>query len=314
MKSFIAVDGGGTKTEVLLVDTLGNVCFRTIVECTNPNDVTMDRAVFTLKNALFNALNEASNKNLEVVGIYLLIAGIEFGDSKAVLKERLSKELNFEHIVVDGDLASVKEAGLGKDKDGVVVIAGTGSNMAIKENNKFTNIGGWGYLADTHLCGFTLGREALIASSKAINGVGEKTILVNLLEDHFKSTLWYAMAEIYQGGVKRVASLAPIVIDAYKKNDKVAKELINTRIECLARDIKNNTTGIKGPVKVCLFGGIFENNKFICDELSTCLGENYKITIVKKKTIQGAVYFAIKDIEKRISDEFEKNFDSSYKI
>ena len=312
MKGFIAVDGGGTKTEVLLVDVSGTIHNRAIVDCTNPNDVTMDKSFLTLKNELVKMMKVAKKKKLELAGIYLLIAGIEFGDSKQILKDRLTKALKFSNIEIDGDLASVKEAGLYKDNDGVVIISGTGFNMAIKSEGKFFGVGGWGHLADNYLCGFTLGKEALNASSRAINGVGNQTILVDLLEKKLGKSLWFSMAEIYEGGVKKVASFAPLVIEAYNQKDPVSVRIVDDRINSLINDIKVSTKDVKKPLKVCLFGGIFEHNAFIRERLSNGLGKEYKIEIIDKKPIYGVVYFAMKHLGE-LNDEFTIKFDKSYK-
>ena len=114
------------------------------------------------------------------MAIFLGIAGIEFGDSINVLKDKLIESLNFSSLYVDGDLASVVELGLGDLNSGVVVISGTGFNMAIKDNDEIINIGGWGYLSDDYLSGYDLGKDALKHSSRAINKVGKDTMLVEL--------------------------------------------------------------------------------------------------------------------------------------
>ena len=312
MKAFIAVDGGGSKTELVLVDILGNVLMREIVNCTNPNDVGMDSAFLTLKHGLEKMLEFVENKEIDILKIFLLIAGIEFGDSKELLKQRLVESLNFENIYIDGDLASVKESGL-KDKDnGVVIISGTGFNMAIKRNNEFRNIGGWGYLADDYLSGFDLGKDALIRASNAINGVGKETILVDMLEKHFSNTLWFSMKEIYDSGIKGVASLSKIVIEAYKLNDVVAKEIVDSRVNKLAKIIKMNTKKIVGNIDVVLFGGIFENNPLIVEKLSKKLSKKYILKVSNEKTIYGAISLGYRDL-KLNNKEFYLNFDNSYK-
>lgn len=313
MKGFIAVDGGGSKTELVLVDILGNIFARKIVNCSNPNDVGMDNSFSTLFESINELMKISEKNNLELEHILLAIAGIEFGDSRKVLKDRLVFSLGFENIVVEGDLASVKELALGNKDSGVVIISGTGFNMAIKNNNEFNHVGGWGYLPDDYICGFDLGKDALIAASRAINKVGEDTILVSLLEDYYGNSLWYSMANIYKDGIKGVASLSKIVVEAYKKGDKVANEIIGNRISKLAKIIIEKAKGIKGVVEVYLFGGIFENNEFIVDLLNKSLNDNFILKSTSKKTIYGTVSLGIKNIISNVDTEFYNNFDRSYK-
>jgi len=313
MKGFIAVDGGGSKTEIVLCDEFGNVLKHEIVNCSNPNDVSMEVSVLTLSKAIKPLFKVAKKNKLIIDNISLLIAGIEFGNSKAILKEELVKKLKFNNLYVDGDLASVKECGLSSKENGIVIISGTGFNMSIKHNHTFIPIGGWGYMADDYLSGFDLGKDALIACSRAINKVNEDTILVEMLENHFNSSLWYAMKQIYESGIKGVASLSRFVMEAYNKKDKVAREIVDNRITKLVNVIKE-----KNPIKnektdVVLFGGIFENNNVIVNKLSKLLGENYHISVSKKKTIYGAVSIARKMINEEIHKGFYNNFDKSYK-
>lgn len=313
MKGFIAIDGGGSKTELVLFNELGNIFAHKIVSCTNPNDIGMDNAFNVLFDGICLLMNVAKEENLDVEGILLAIAGIEFGDSKEVLKNKLIESLNFNNIKIDGDLASVKELGLSNDENGIVIISGTGFNMAIKKNNEFTNIGGWGYLADDYLSGFDLGKDALIYSSRAINKVGKDTILVDLLEEHFSNTLWYSMAEIYNKGIKGVASLSKLVVEAYKRNDEVAINIIDKRINSLANVILNNTNDVDSKIKVCLFGGIFENNPFIVEKLQSILKDNYTLQVTRSKTVYGSVALALRLFTGNVSDAFRVTFDNEYK-
>ena len=309
MEAFIAIDGGGSKTELVLVDILGNILSRKVVNCSNPNDVGMDDAFSTLNSAIKEMLAETS---IEVKKIFLLIAGIEFGDSKKILKERLANSIGIKDIHIDGDLASVKECGLGNRSDGIVIISGTGFNMAIKKDNEFTNVGGWGYLCDDYLSGFDLGKDALVYSSRAINGVGEKTILVDMLEKHFSNSLWYSMKEIYDNGIKGVASLSKLVVEAYKLGDSVAKNIIHTRVERLVNTIKSSNGISEEILPVVLFGGVFENNSFIVEMLKQKLGSNYHVSVSNSKTIYGAVSIGYKSYN--LDDKnFYSNFDNSYK-
>ena len=256
-----------------------------------------------------DALKMAGSVFLFVLALSIII--LNFGKVRATSDTILSYR-DRETIYIDGDLASVKESGLKDVSDGVVVISGTGFNMAIKKNNKFTNIGGWGYLADDYLSGFDLGKDALIKCSMAINGVGNDTILVDLLEDYFGDNLWFSMKEIYDGGIKKVASLSKFVMEAYKQNDKIAKEIVDKRIIKLSKIIKRNTRDLKGRIKVVLFGGIFENNPEIVSLLSKKLKNKYLLSISKEKTIYGAVSLAAREL-KINNDQFYINFNNSYK-
>lgn len=312
MKGIISVDGGGTKSEILVVSSDGIVLYRAIVPSSNPNDIGMDIAFNNLDKGLKDALSFSASNNIEVVSIFLGIAGIEFGNSMSVLKEKLIASLSYENIHVDGDLASVVELGLGELDYGLVIISGTGFNMALKDKTTITNIGGWGYMPDDYLSGFDLGKDALIYASRAINKVGEDTVLVELFEKELGHTLWYSMADIYKGGVTRVASFSKLVMQGYRRSDKVCTEIVNKRVDYLTSVIEKIMTNLKEK-NIVLFGGVFEHNKEIVDRISNNLGNDYKISITTKKTVYGAVKVAFKYSSLELKEDFENNFISSYK-
>jgi N-acetylglucosamine kinase-like BadF-type ATPase len=312
MKGIISVDGGGTKSEILIVLSDGKVIYKDIVASSNPNDIGMENAFNNLNLGLKRALSFSVINNTEIMAIFLGIAGIEFGDSINVLKDKLIKSLDFPSLYVNGDLASVVELGLGNLNSGVVVISGTGFNMAIKDNEKLINIGGWGYLADDYLSGYDLGKDALKYASFAINKVGKDTILVDLFNKELGNTLWYSMADIYKGGITKVASFSKLVMEGYRKNDEVCLQIVNSRVDHLSNVIKNNTISMKEK-NVVLFGGVFENNKEIVDRLKANLSNEYKITITNKKTVYGATLVALKKANISVTKEIEDNFIKSYK-
>lgn len=310
MKGFIAVDGGGSKTELVLFNELGNIFSHEMISCTNPNDIGIEISIKRLEISIKKMMKVAKKYRLNLSNIFLGIAGVEFGNIAKVIKEALQQKLKFESIVVEGDLASVKELSLSELNNGAVIISGTGFNMSFKINGEFNNVGGWGYMPDNYLSGLDLGKDALIACSKAIDGIGQETCLVSLLETHFGNKLWYAMDEIYKSGIKGVASLSRYVVEGYLSGDKVSKSIIDTRIKNLVNTIKKKSNEIGMNIYLC--GGIFENNSFIVEKMQKLLGEDYKLILTTKKTIYGAVSLSRKKYT-GINEDFYKIFDREYK-
>ena len=106
MKGIISIDGGGTKSEILIVTVDGIVRYKALVGASNPNDIGMENAFNNLNSGLKRALSFSVINNTEIMAIFLGIAGIEFGDSINVLKDKLIESLNFSSLYVDGDLAT----------------------------------------------------------------------------------------------------------------------------------------------------------------------------------------------------------------
>lgn len=308
MGYIIAIDGGGSKSETLIIDTLGNVKLHSLTCSSNPNDIGFNKAFNNIYEHIVRIMKRSKINISELELIVLTIAGIEFGDYKEKLKNMLVSKLNFTNIVVEGDLLACKELAF-KDKDeGIVIISGTGFNMSVKRNNTFFNVGGWGYLVDDYLSGFDLGKDALIYASKDINKVGENTLITSLLEKELKGDLWYSMEEIYNLGISRVASFSKIVINAYLNDDSVAKKIINTRINKLSKLIKEVSN--KEKMEVMIMGGLFKNNECLLTLLKSKL-KGYKINVCNDKPIFGSVLVAKKYLN--LDDVFYNDFVKGFK-
>ena len=311
MKGIIAIDGGGSKTELVLVSAGGGVCYRDISSCSNPNDIGIGKSVAVLTNIIKKAIDKSYELKINIECIMLAIAGVEFGNIADCLKNQIQANLGVDNLVIKGDLASVIELHLADKDNGVVIISGTGFNMAFKEDNKIFTVGGWGHIPDNYLSGFDLGKDALIAAARAIDGVGENTVLVERLKEYYNHNLWYSMDEIYKSGIKGVASLSKVVINGYKDNDLVCKRIVNERVMNLAQVIKVKTNSQSRDIFLC--GGIFENNAIVVNKLSEYLGDDYRLYITTDKTICGATRLAIKHVNITINEEFLRTFDASYK-
>ena len=311
MKGFIAIDGGGSKTELVLCDLTGHIYVHMFTDSTNPNDIGLKECLATLKSAIKRLLDRAKKYNLIVESVLLAIAGVEFGDTIDNIKNHLLQTLNISNINIVGDLASVVEMNLSSLDTGVVLISGTGFNMAFKENKKISTIGGWGYLVDNYLSGFDLGKDALVAASKSIDGIGKKTCLVKMLEKYFSNSLWYSMDEIYKSGIKGVAKLSKLLIEAYLKDDEVAKEIIETRVNNLASVIKKKSKN--KPCDIYLCGGLIENNSCLVKLLNETLDYKYNLIVSNKRVIYGASLLAVKSMKATLEKSFQDNFNTSYK-
>ena len=104
-----------------------------------------------------------------------------------------------------------------------------------------------------------------------------------------------------------------MVVEAYKRNDEVAINIIDKRINSLANVILNNTNDVDSKIKVCLFGGIFENNPFIEEKLQSILKDNYTLQVTRSKTVYGSVALALRLFTGNVSDAFRVTFDNEYK-
>ena len=230
MEYIIGVDGGGTKTEVVVCDKKGNIVAREIGGSSNPNDIGNENMLKIVGDLIEKVLPTDCTS----ADIGLGISGIFAAGSENFLCDGLKKRFPFLNCI---KAYSDKDAALNcaYDGDGCIVIIGTGSVGVVKKKDVVKTLGGGGYLLDDALSGFDLGREVLNAVLCANDGIGEKTILTNFFNEKVGEDIRKHLKTVYQKGKAYVASFAPLVFDAIEKDDEVAKNIIKKCINGFER-------------------------------------------------------------------------------
>ena len=172
-------------------------------------------------------------------------------------------------------------------------------------------ISGWGYLFDNGASGFDFGRDAVVAAKNEYNGTGKKTLITQMLEAKFKRNVFDALKEIYDGGTKVVASLAPVVFDAYKLGDEVAEEIIDNQVQNVANMVNygHKIIGREKETVVGLCGGIFSHEFEILEgKLRARIDKNLVLTLPRESQIYGALMEAAKKAGAKPDSAFLKNY------
>lgn len=227
---YLGIDGGGTKTALLLCDREGNEIRRHYAAACNPMDIGFDTAFGILRNAIGEVCRGIP---LSTVSMFAGIAGGGSADAKRRLSEFFG-EFGFSAYDNDGDNRSILEAGLG-GRDGISVILGTGILAQAKYGGSLARVGGWGYLVDGGGSGYNLGRDALEAYYAAHDGSGNPTCLTALIEEKTACTPEALVGRIYAGGKAFVASFAPLVTEACRSGDDIADAILDRNAACAAR-------------------------------------------------------------------------------
>ncbi len=318
MNGLIAVDGGGTKTEFILTDTKGNVLSRLIYSGTNLNSVSYEEALLTLSYGTKDALDLADYKGIDIKGAFFGLAGGVNGKNQDIIykyfKPRYFANTNFSN---HGDELNAINVGVKNAPDGIVVIAGTGSNVSIKKNGQVLpnpQLSGWGYMFDNGGSGFDYGRDAVLAAKAHINGTGTPTIITELLEKKLGCPVFDGLKQMYAGGPKFVASLAVVPFDAYRLGDEVATEIVYDQVQNVAALINNAHFSIDPttPAMVGLVGGIFSHEQQVIEPLLTPLiDENLTLEFPQENQIYGALMEAAKNAGVKADDEFLYNFNQT---
>lgn len=255
---YIAVDGGGTKTDAVLFTSDGVIINRTIGEGTNPNGMDF-RNVQKHFRTLFSKLIPTSAPD-HINGCF---AGLSGSDHPLLTKKlseciRMACPITIDTLQIGNDAMNALWSGT-DGKPGLVVIAGTGSiAFGILPDGKSFRIGGWGYLFGDEGSGYAIGRETIRRVLMAYDGREQETLLTSALTTYFHvREIIDAIPVVYQSTKSIIAGLVPIVAEIAAKGDTLAVSILDEATNCLVSLIRSGALRFTKKPEIVLAGGVW---------------------------------------------------------
>lgn len=235
----LALDAGGTKTTCWLVARDGTVLGAGRGGPGNHILGTMDVVRTSFRTAIDDACAAAGVSGDAVQAVVAGCAGIEATGETRGPVERLLEECvpAAQARMAMGDMVTAFHGALPRGI-GVVVNAGTGA-VTYGENGagRAVQVDGWGSLFGDDGSAYAIGRAALRAAAKALDGRGAETSLVDAIPRALETDSMPAAAYLLYGGgdtQARVAGLARTVSEAADAGDAVARDLLAAAARDLA--------------------------------------------------------------------------------
>lgn len=305
----VAIDGGGTKTDLVLLDETGRVLKRIITEGCNPNDFGWAHTQETLKGGLNRLLEEMGGYDASPDAVFAGISGGTTGHNKETLEKMLRNLLpNARHLANDSDAVNALSSGI-RRADGCVVILGTGSVGFVRRAGSVIRVSGWGYLFDRGGSGYDLGRDAVYHALCALDGRGAATTLTHLLEEQLGMRIDMAVTRLYEEGKPTIAALAPLVFEAERAGDKVAMQILDGNGMELAKLL--NTLSQKTKVDCCptvLTGSVFKAWHQLSPYVLPRLTRQHLFVFPTLPPVYGSAVEAMALMQLEVDDEFEQTF------
>lgn len=305
MKYFIAVDGGGTKTDTVLFSEDGRILSRHIGPGGNPYDIGQEEALKRLGICIESVLK---NNSESISGIYGGMAGeIAYGDffSPYVLE----KFTQIEHSRFDDDGGNLISGTLGH-KDGCCIVCGTGSSLFARiEGQPLRHIGGKGYLIDTGGSGFELGQAAVKMALRSVDGRIGPTVLTELLSEILGMPVSDKIIPVvHRGGRPFIASFARTVFAGRLMGDKVCEEIFETQSALLADLTYAASKYFDDEFDVVMGGGIAEHFPEYVEAVRAKSAPGARIIPQQAAPIYGAAVEAVWDAGIVPDESFRHNF------
>ncbi len=302
----IAFDVGGTKTDGVLFTAEGKVLRRVVMPGANPLDVGFEEACQRYASTI-SALREGIDGDLSAV--YGGVACMEYFGDRAT--NALRARISAGSIRVEPDGNCLISAMLGH-VDGACLICGTGSSLCIRRGESYDHIGGWGYLIDSCASGFILGKKALLAAVRQVDGRGKKTLLYDMIRDQCGEDVVCHFEKIYAGGRPYIASFAALVFAARRAGDHVASLIFDEGVRDLNELVWTARRRFGGGYRLVLNGGIFGHFPEYAAALRAHAPSDVTLIDSDAPPVYGGAVEAMFDTGRACDDAFKANFLSGY--
>ncbi len=312
MDYLIGMDGGGTKTEAVLFDGTGHILARDISRGCNALDLG-EQGIEIAKERLGQAvlrLHEKLPAGGKLTTVYGGIAGsVDY--FPGVLDRELTPKLPCANIRWEGDGGNLIAAMRGHG-DGCSLISGTGASLYIRRKEKLSRYGGWGYLIDMNGSGYTMGRDAFLASFRALDGRGPKTVLYELIQKQMGMDPSENIPYIYRGGKPYIATFARTVFEGRRMGDQESIRIFNYAVHSLAELVWLAEKELGPEFDVVTGGGVFAAWPEFGEELKKQIPAGVKLVPLNVPPILGAAVEALWDAGLPDTEEFRTQFMKDY--
>ncbi len=281
--TYIAVDGGGTKTEAALFTADGEVLFRARRGGCNPNIVGLDASCGVLSD-VFAELSVASPSPPR--GYFAGVAGALTGGNAAEMEKRLRP--SWPNLIVESDIMNVVYSA---ENPGpcIAAIMGTGSSVFAYDGQQLHRAGGWGYLFDLSGGGFDIGREVLRACLAHDDGMAPASPIVDLAAQRLGGRALDLLATFYAKGPDYVASFAPIAFEALRAGDGAARGIVLASIRHVAKLVRHLFGHCHCGNRAVFSGGLLRDRDILEPLLREALGDAIGLEIPVLPQLDGAM-------------------------
>jgi glucosamine kinase len=225
----IGVDGGGTKTECILIDDRGEIVARRTTPGCNPSVVGPEQARLIVTDAICALREEARNRDgaARITHTHIYSAG-----NRAFWRETANTFKEFGQTFTADDSHPVLELAT-HGRPGLVLHGGTGSFVAARApDGSIHYAGGIGWRFGDPGSGYDFGRRAIGRALLELQGWSPPTRLGHTVQDHTQLGAAADAAAVtrffyyHPDPNRQIAGLAPALLRLASEGDATAHQLI----------------------------------------------------------------------------------------
>lgn len=295
--TFAGVDGGGTRSTLVLADGAGRELAREsgpagLVDPRHP-----ERSAEVIAGLVRRAL-ERAGADAPPAALCAGLAGVGNEAERVAVERALAGAgaAGAVRIVSDGEIALHGAFGGGP---GVLLVAGTGSVAYGRgADGRMERCGGWGMFVGDEGSGYAIGRAGLAAALRSVDGREAETRLLPRFLELLRLDGARAIPPWAGRAAKGdVAALARHVVDLAAAGDGVALRLVEQQAEQLARHVTalaHRLDPWPGDVPVVFHGGVLRSGLYasLVERSMDRDSHRFRIQRAEADAVHGALAYA----------------------
>jgi len=234
----LGFDGGGTKTECVLMDSRGEIVARGFAGPSNPTRVGAEMATHEIEKAAGRALREAGVARDSVVALGAGLAGTAQAEMKEQMRALLERAFPGIAVNLLTDLEAAMAA-IGKGP-AILLVAGTGSAAVARDGQgKIWRTGGYGPPFSDEGSAYDIGSRAVAGAMKECEEQGTNSMLGEGILEKLGYAGWPELRKRASTQPDQVFPMVfPIVAAAADRGDPTAREILQEAARQLAGLVK----------------------------------------------------------------------------
>jgi glucosamine kinase len=270
MQYVLGFDGGGTKTECVLLDSQQQIRSTTRSGASNPFRIGHEAATASLTQAAQSAAREAGIELREIAALCAGLAGVGSPQSHEEMQLHIANAFPNTKIRLITDL-ELSLAAIAQPA-AIVLVAGTGSSALGRDAEGHTaRAGGHGPLLSDQGSAYDVGRLAVAAAVRERDRTGaDSAIGVEILR-LLKFSSWTELRDRARAAADEVFPRAfPVVAQAAESGDAHAQSLLRNAAKEIALLVEALVDRLKlrdSAVYIAKTGGMISNSKFFDAQL-----------------------------------------------
>jgi N-acetylglucosamine kinase-like BadF-type ATPase len=303
-KHYVAIDGGNSKTHVVVGDSDGRLLAFVRGPGSSPHFLTVNGTIALLSSLVGAAVAKAGlAAGTAPDRVELYIAGADLPVEVDVLMKAVGEASWAREHRVDNDLFALLRAGT-SDPDAVAVVCGAGINCVGRSaDGRTARFPALGDITGDWGGGQALARLALWYAARGEDGRGAPTALTAAVSDHFgRSTVEEVATGLHLGALdkERIDELSPVLFEIAAAGDPVARKVVVRQareVVALATVAARRLDLLDRPHTVVLGGGVLTARHALLHESIVdgllAVAPGASITIVEDPPVAGAALLAL---------------------